>query len=176
MIIVAACALGVIAALGLRARLAACLWAGFAAFMAIELSTHMYFGYDKVQGGPAHFAVMGAGALGAILAASMHDQVAVAVANGPAWNADDLVGSLRSLRRKHSVAAYLLAGAISFIASEFVIRAMFLLRPFRDDLTNYAILGAAMLGVVFGVLIARYGSRVALSGIALRGSEARSVA
>lgn len=117
-----------------------------------------------------------AGALGAILAASMQDQVAVGAANGPAWNAADMVGSLRSLRRKHSVAAHLLAGAISFMAAEAVIRSVFLFQPFRDGLTNYAILGAAMLGVVLGVLIGRYGSRVGLRGIALRGIEARSVA
>jgi hypothetical protein len=62
-----ACIFGVAIALALRARTAAYLIAGFAAFTAAELAIHLSYGIRAAQGAPTHFAVMAAGVTGVVL-------------------------------------------------------------------------------------------------------------
>jgi hypothetical protein len=63
------CVAGAGIALALRARLAALLAAGFAAFSVSELIAHGYYGIGTVQGAATHFTVMGAGILGVVIGA-----------------------------------------------------------------------------------------------------------
>jgi hypothetical protein len=54
-------------ALALRARLIAYVWAALAAFGISELCIHAVYGIRAAQGGPTHFAVMGAAFLAVAL-------------------------------------------------------------------------------------------------------------
>jgi len=65
--ILVSCVLGVGLARVLRARVVAMGLLGFVAWQTAELSMHLLFGNQAVQGGPTHFAVMIAGLLGAVL-------------------------------------------------------------------------------------------------------------
>src|SRR5258708_10400611 len=56
-------------AVRLRARIAAFLTAGFAAFTLAEITIHLLLGIRAAQGGPTHFAVMGAALIGVSLGA-----------------------------------------------------------------------------------------------------------
>jgi hypothetical protein len=62
-----ACVVGVAVAHRLRAGVMTYFLAAMAAFSASELSIHLYYGIRAAQGGPTHFAVMGAGILGVML-------------------------------------------------------------------------------------------------------------
>jgi hypothetical protein len=58
-----------VVALRLRARIAAYVVLGFAAYTASELVVHLIYGIRAAQGAPTHFAVMGAGVIGVALGA-----------------------------------------------------------------------------------------------------------
>jgi hypothetical protein len=61
------CTAGVGIARRLGARLVQVGLIGFVAFQAAELAMHLAFGLHSVQGGPTHFAVIGAGIIGAVI-------------------------------------------------------------------------------------------------------------
>jgi hypothetical protein len=65
------CAGGVLVAVRLRARGALLITAGLSAFSASELLIHLVYGLRAAQGGPTHFAVMGAGLLGVALGTTL---------------------------------------------------------------------------------------------------------
>jgi hypothetical protein len=65
------CIGGVLAAIRLRARSALVITAGLSAFTASELLIHLIYGLRAAQGGPTHFAVMGAALLGVILGTTL---------------------------------------------------------------------------------------------------------
>jgi hypothetical protein len=67
----AGCVGGVLVAIGLRARGALVIAAGLSAFTASELLIHLIYGLRAAQGGPTHFAVMGAALLGVILGTTL---------------------------------------------------------------------------------------------------------
>jgi hypothetical protein len=58
---------GVLISIRVRARVALVITAGLAAFSTSELVIHFAYGIRAAQGGPTHFAVIGAGLLGVIL-------------------------------------------------------------------------------------------------------------
>ncbi len=66
-LVAAAVSLGV--AVRLRATIAAFLTASFAAFLLAEIAIHLLFGIRAAQGGPTHFAVLGAALIGVLLGA-----------------------------------------------------------------------------------------------------------
>ena len=65
------CVGGVLVAIRLRARGALVITAGLSAFSASELLIHLIYGLRAAQGGPTHFAVMGAALLGVILGTTL---------------------------------------------------------------------------------------------------------
>src|SRR5258708_25851038 len=72
-LVAAAVSLGI--AVRLRAMIAAFLTAGFAAFTLAEITIHLLFGIRAAQGGPSHFAVMGAALIGVSLGAFVLQRV-----------------------------------------------------------------------------------------------------
>jgi hypothetical protein len=160
-------ALGVIVALALRARIAAYLWATVVACQGVELVTHWYFGFGTVLGAPTDLAIIAAGILGMVLTAATQDHDSVEATMARARSARGLLERLRLLRRVHTATATLFVGMTSFLAIELGVRAVFGVHPFGFDLTNFAILGAAMLAANLGALIWSYGDRLALKRIAL---------
>jgi hypothetical protein len=62
-----ACVVGMVVAYHLRARVMTYFLAVMAAFSASEMAIHLYYGIRAAQGGPTHFAVMGAGIVGVML-------------------------------------------------------------------------------------------------------------
>jgi len=65
------CVGGVLVAIRLRARVALLISAGLSAFSASELVVHLVYGLRAAQGGPTHFAVVGAGLVGVILGTTL---------------------------------------------------------------------------------------------------------
>jgi len=65
------CVGGVLVAIQLRARGALVITAGLSAFSASELLIHLIYGLRAAQGGPTHFAVMGAALLGVVLGTTL---------------------------------------------------------------------------------------------------------
>lgn len=175
--ILIACALGSVAALAIRRTGAAYVFAGFVAFGAVEFAFHSQFGIGAVQGGSTHFANMAAGILGVTFAALIESGVS-GFDGGSGWTARDLFASLRDAglgaRRKFGYAAHLALALAAFAAAELGIRAAFAFLwgmsgggwrwgdVFRDGMTNYAILGCALLGALLGALIGRWGDRLAI--------------
>lgn len=170
-----ACTIGIPIALWLSARVTAYFLAGQVAFFAVELAMHSYFGIASVQGGPTHFAVMGAGTLGVILGTLI--QSGAPVIDGQAlWSAHDVFGSaLRAgivLRQRAGFTAHVAAAIVAFCGSELAIHTIFGLHPFREGLTHFAIVVAALLGVVFGTLIVITGDPFSLRRrLSARGKE-----
>jgi hypothetical protein len=175
--ILAACAVGTVAALAIRRTGAAYVLAGFVAFQAVEFAFHSQYGIRVVQGGPAHFADMAAAIFG-VTAAALIEHNGGDFAGGPAWSARDLFASIRNAalatRRKFGFAAHLAFALAAFAAAELGIRLVFAFlwgttrggwrfgHFFFDGKTNYAILGCAVLGALLGALIGRWGDRLAI--------------
>jgi hypothetical protein len=175
--ILAACAVGTVAALAIRRTGAAYVLGGFVAFQAVEFAFHSQFGIRVVQGGPAHFADMAAGILSVTFAALIESRRG-GFEGGPGWSAQDLSASLRNAalaaRRKFGYAAHLAFALAVFAAAEVGIRVVFAFlwgmnrggwrwrHVFLDGKTNYAILGCAVLGALLGALIGKWGDRLAI--------------
>jgi hypothetical protein len=175
--ILAACALGTVAALAIRRTGAAYVLAGFVAFGAVEFAFHLQFGIRAVQGGPAHFADMTAGILGVTFAALTESRVG-GFGGERAWDARKVGTSLLraglTIRRNLGSWAHLALGIIAFATAEAAIRLYFASwlqmnglgwrwrHLFLDGKTNYAILGCAVLGAVLGALIGKWGDRLAI--------------
>ncbi|HYI09474.1 MAG TPA: hypothetical protein VEK57_10425 [Thermoanaerobaculia bacterium] len=66
---IAGCAIGVILAIRLEARIMAYFLAGMGAYSISELLIHSVYGIRSAQGAPTHFAVMGAAVLGIMFGA-----------------------------------------------------------------------------------------------------------
>jgi len=65
---------GVLISIRLRARVALVITAGLSAFSISELAIHLVYGIRAAQGGPTHFAVIGAGLLGVVLGKTISPQ------------------------------------------------------------------------------------------------------
>ena len=66
----------------------------------------------------------------------------------------------------------------AFATAEAVIRLIYgwQQQPFRDRVTNFAILAAALLGMTLGALIGKFGSRMAVRAIAVRNTATPTTA
>jgi hypothetical protein len=175
--ILAACALGTVAALAIRRTGAAYVLAGFVAFGAVEFAFHLQFGIRAVQGGPAHFADMTAGILGVTFAALTESRVG-GFGGERVWDARKVGTSLLraglTIRRNLGSWAHLALGIIAFATAEAAIRLYFASwlkmnglgwrwrHLFLDGKTNYAILCCALFGAALGMVIARWGNRLAI--------------
>jgi hypothetical protein len=78
------CVGGVLVAIRLRARGALVITAGLSAFSASELLIHLVYGLRAAQGGPTHFAVMGAGFFGVLLGTTLARRRSPAIFDAPA--------------------------------------------------------------------------------------------
>ena len=147
--ILAACIVGALASLAIRRNGAAYVLAGFVAFGAVELGFHILFGFQTVQGGPAHFADMASG----ILAVTF---------------------SALALRQGIGYRAHFLLALTAFVTSEVSIRAVYgwiwylsgygwrVRHLFLDGKTNYAIAMCALFGAALGVAIGKWGDHLAI--------------
>lgn len=158
MLILSACGAGLISAGWLRATFTAYFLVGQVAFGIAELAFHTGISIDVVQGAPAHFAVMIAATLAAVLAGTartdtQHDPL------GRPWNPWEIAA-----RARHAVAAIgarsrllsaLFIVALAWAVPEVLARAQFGGSPFRDGLTDWAIGLGALTGYVLGAVTAR---------------------
>ena len=94
---VAACSVGVIIALRLRARFTAFILVGQLAFLFAELAMHSIFGIRTVQSGPTHLAVMAAATLGVAFGVFLVPYIKASAARPPAARIEsDVAGPLAS--------------------------------------------------------------------------------
>jgi hypothetical protein len=169
---------GALISLAIRRNGAAYVLAGLGVYQAVEFGFHSQFGIQVVQGGPAHFANMIAGMLGVTMAA-LCESGAREVVSEQVWNAQDVGVSLRnvgrSIRGRLGLASHVVFGFIAFVAAEVAVRVELAWQVnlmtldgwrwrhiFFDGKTNYAILCSALLGAAVGMMIARWGDRLAI--------------
>jgi hypothetical protein len=173
--IIAACIVGLVAAVAFRRIGAAYVFAGSVAWITIEAVFHMMRGDQVVQGGPAHFGDLIAGILAATFAALIENR-RDDFAGGLPWSVRSPIAPLLNAglaaRRKLGYAAHVLFAFAIFVFTEIVIRTaygFFWLKYtgvyrwrhiFLDGLTNYAILYCALAGAGLGILIAIWGDEL----------------
>src|SRR5262249_27002361 len=78
------CLIGAAVAIGLRMSLLAWTLIGFVGMSVAEFSMHTTFGIKSVQGGPAHFTVLGAGLLAVVGFAQFNKRFVPAMSVGMA--------------------------------------------------------------------------------------------
>jgi hypothetical protein len=120
---------GAAVAVALRMSLLAWFLAACVGYSASELTLHAIFGIKSVQGGPAHFTILGA----ALLA---------------------VIGFVRFDKRFVPMASVMFACVLAFIAAEALSHLVFGLDPFRDRVTHVAVFGAALIAAAFASVVA----------------------
>jgi len=131
--------LGMIIALALRARFAAYWWAVCSVFNTVGSVWYLRSGIvDLPRYGATQSAMLMAATFGVVLAANS-------------------VGAPASFLSRHRIAAHLIAGTISFVMADFLIR-MRDRHVVADNVNHYAVLGCAMFAAILAGLIDRHGS------------------
>ncbi len=157
-LIVVACAAGLVGAIWARADFMAYVLAGQLAFGIAELAFHMGISIEVVQGAPAHFSVMIAATLAAFLAGAAASRTPLAPP-GRVWNPRDLLASARdalaALHARSRLISTLCIASLAWAVPEVLARAQFGSAPYRDGATDWAIALAAVIGAVLGAVTAQ---------------------
>jgi hypothetical protein len=160
--------LGIIIALALRARFAAYWWAVVSVCNTVGSVWYLRSGIVGLpQYGATQPAMLMAATFGVVLAAIMRETPWTETDHGPAHHVGDSTRTPASLLSRHRITAYLIAGTISFVMADSLIR-----MPDRhlvvDDVNHYAVLGSAMIAAILAGLIRRHGSRLSAKGTIVR--------
>lgn len=157
-LIIFACVAGLAGAVSLRAVLTAYMLAGQVAFGIAELVFHTGISIQVVQGASAHFSVMIAATLAAVLAGAVSKTSADATTTRAAAPAGFLASQrvvFAALHARWPLLSSLFVVALAWAVPELLARALVGDTPYRDGLTDWAIALAALIGYGVGSITAR---------------------